>query len=79
MLTVVTMLTEELILIEILIFSLGIRGFQQRRPRGFDYASKEEDNFRPMANNWGINVQEFNMKMDLPSFDCRLNIEDFLD
>ncbi|CAI9780344.1 unnamed protein product [Fraxinus pennsylvanica] len=27
------------------------RGFQQRRPRGFDYSSEEEDNFRPRANN----------------------------
>lgn len=46
-----------------------------------DYSSGEEDNFQfgQRANNRGQNSQEFKMKMDLPCFDGRLHIEDFLD
>ena len=46
-----------------------------------DSSSREEDDFHfdYQANNHGQNNQEFKMKMDLPSFNSRLHIEDFLD
>ena len=57
------------------------RNIQQRQQQRLDYSSREEDDFcfNYQANNQGQNNQEFKMKMDLPSFDGRLHIEDFLD
>ena len=57
------------------------RNIQQRQQRRLDYSSGKEDDFRfnYWANNQGQNNQEFNMKMDLPSFNDQLHIEDFLD
>ena len=45
------------------------------------YSSREENDFcfNYQANNRSQNNQEFKIKMDLPSFNDRLHIEDFLD
>ena len=46
-----------------------------------DYSYGEEDDFHfnYQANNRGQNNQKFKLKMDLPSLDGQLHIEDFLD